>query len=156
MSVAAASHTQRTSSNLFFPGASTARTWDVAVQRDSSSAVAGRTEAELALVCAERTAKMDTTEETESALQQSLETMQAGTGTRDAGTLVPDEYAERLLNLFRNEGLRFPSRIRNQKLTVFQPLTISTALRTLNNPRYAGTYFYGRRHYRRTDSDVTV
>ena len=54
------------------------------------------------------------------------------------------------VKVFRNEGLRFPSRIRNQKLTVFQPLTISTALRTLNNPRYAGTYFYGRRHYRRT------
>jgi DNA invertase Pin-like site-specific DNA recombinase len=50
---------------------------------------------------------------------------------------------------FRSEGLRFPSRIRNQKLIVFQPLTISTAIRTLNNPRYAGAYVYGRRQYRR-------
>ena len=36
-----------------------------------------------------------------------------------------------------------------QKVTIFQPLTISTALRTLNNPRYAGAYSYGRRQYRR-------
>jgi DNA invertase Pin-like site-specific DNA recombinase len=53
------------------------------------------------------------------------------------------------VKVFRKEGLRFPSRIRNQKATIFQPLTISTALRTLNNPRYAGAYVYGRRHYRR-------
>lgn len=58
--------------------------------------------------------------------------------------------ASQAVKAFRNEGLRFPSRIRNQKLTIFQPLTISTALRTLNNPRYAGAYVYGRRHYRRT------
>jgi DNA invertase Pin-like site-specific DNA recombinase len=53
------------------------------------------------------------------------------------------------VKVFRNEGLRFPSRIRNQKLTIFQPLTISTAIRTLKNPRYGGVYAYGRRHYRR-------
>jgi len=53
------------------------------------------------------------------------------------------------VKVFRKEGLQFPSRIRNQKTTIFQPLTISTALRTLNNPRYAGAYVYGRRHYRR-------
>jgi DNA invertase Pin-like site-specific DNA recombinase len=53
------------------------------------------------------------------------------------------------VKVFRREGLRFPSRIRNQKTTIFQPLTISTAIRTLNNPRYAGAYVYGRRHYRR-------
>lgn len=52
------------------------------------------------------------------------------------------------VKVFRNEDLRFPSRIRNQE-TVFQPLTISTAIRTLNNPRYAGAYTYGRRQYRR-------
>ena len=50
---------------------------------------------------------------------------------------------------FRSEGLRFPSRNRNRKQTVFQPLTISAAIRTLNNPRYAGAYVYGRRQYRR-------
>ncbi len=33
--------------------------------------------------------------------------------------------------------------------TVFRPLTASTAMRTLNNPRYAGAYAYGRRQYRR-------
>lgn len=57
--------------------------------------------------------------------------------------------ASQTVRVFRNEGLRFPARIRNQKLTVFQPLTISTAIRTLNNPRYAGAYAFGRRHYRR-------
>ena len=51
---------------------------------------------------------------------------------------------------FRNEGLQFPSRQRNGQITVFQPLTASTAMRTLHNPRYAGTYAYGRRVYRRS------
>ncbi|MGD0635711.1 MAG: recombinase family protein [Beijerinckiaceae bacterium] len=50
---------------------------------------------------------------------------------------------------FRNEGLLFPSRLRNSETTMFWPLTTSTALRTLNNPRYAGAYVYGRRRYRR-------
>jgi DNA invertase Pin-like site-specific DNA recombinase len=54
-----------------------------------------------------------------------------------------------VVKTFRKEGLCFPSRLRNQKAVVFQSLTISTALRTLNNPRYAGAYVYGRRHYRR-------
>src|SRR4029077_10640126 len=53
------------------------------------------------------------------------------------------------VRVFQKEGLRFPSRVRNQKTTIFQPLTISTAIRALNNPRYAGAYVYGRRHYRR-------
>jgi DNA invertase Pin-like site-specific DNA recombinase len=50
---------------------------------------------------------------------------------------------------FRSGGLLFPSRLRNSATTIFQPLTTSTAIRTLNNPRYAGAYAYGRRHYRR-------
>jgi DNA invertase Pin-like site-specific DNA recombinase len=54
------------------------------------------------------------------------------------------------VKVFRNEGLRFPSRLRNPVGTVFRPLTASAALRTLNNPRYAGAYVYGRRSYRRT------
>lgn len=41
---------------------------------------------------------------------------------------------------FRNEGILFPSRLRNSETTVFRPLTASTAMRTLNNPRYAGAY----------------
>jgi DNA invertase Pin-like site-specific DNA recombinase len=53
------------------------------------------------------------------------------------------------VKVFRKEGLAFPSRLRIGDITVFRPLTASTAMRTLNNPRYAGTYVYGRRHYRR-------
>ena len=41
------------------------------------------------------------------------------------------------------------SRPQPSATTIFQPLTISTAIRTFNNPRYAGAYAYGRRHYRR-------
>jgi DNA invertase Pin-like site-specific DNA recombinase len=54
------------------------------------------------------------------------------------------------VKVFRNEGLLFPSRLRNSATTIFRPLTASTAIRTLNNPRYAGAYTYGRRHYRRS------
>jgi hypothetical protein len=43
---------------------------------------------------------------------------------------------------FRREGLLFPSRLRNSETTVFRPLTASTAIRVLNNPRYAGAYAY--------------
>jgi DNA invertase Pin-like site-specific DNA recombinase len=50
---------------------------------------------------------------------------------------------------FRNEGLLFPSRRNNREATIFRPLTASTAMRTLINPRYAGAYAYGRRRYRR-------
>jgi DNA invertase Pin-like site-specific DNA recombinase len=57
--------------------------------------------------------------------------------------------ASQAVKVFHKEGLCFPSRIRNREPTIFQPLTISTAIRTLNNPRYAGAYVYGRRQYRR-------
>jgi DNA invertase Pin-like site-specific DNA recombinase len=50
---------------------------------------------------------------------------------------------------FRKEGILFPSRLRNSETTVFRALTASTAIRVLNNPRYAGAYAYGRRRYRR-------
>jgi DNA invertase Pin-like site-specific DNA recombinase len=53
------------------------------------------------------------------------------------------------VKLFRTEGLGFPSRLRNREATIFRPLTASTAMRVLNNPRYAGVYAYGRRGYRR-------
>src|SRR4029453_5262521 len=57
--------------------------------------------------------------------------------------------ASQTVKVFRQEGLVFPSRLCNGDATVFRPLTASTAMRTLTNPRYAGAYVYGRRHYRR-------
>jgi Recombinase/Recombinase zinc beta ribbon domain len=59
--------------------------------------------------------------------------------------------ASQTVKVFRNEGLSFPSRLRGEA-TVFRPLTAWAALRTLNNPRYAGAYVYGRRQYRRAVS----
>ncbi|MGX5805210.1 recombinase family protein [Bradyrhizobium sp. Arg314] len=58
--------------------------------------------------------------------------------------------ATQTVKAFASEGLLFPSRFRNSKRVVFQPLTTSGALRTLHNPRYAGAYAYGQRLYRRT------
>lgn len=64
--------------------------------------------------------------------------------------------ASQAVKTFRKEGLLFPSRLHNTG-TVFRPLTVSTAQRVLSNPRYAGAYAYGRRHYRRTiDGKKTV
>jgi DNA invertase Pin-like site-specific DNA recombinase len=54
------------------------------------------------------------------------------------------------VKVFRAEGLGFPSRRNGTAVTIFRALTTSTAIRTLHNPRYAGTYAYGRRAYRRT------
>lgn len=53
---------------------------------------------------------------------------------------------------FRDEGLRFPSCIHRygDSRIIFQPLTASTVIRVLHNPRYTGAYAYGRRHYRKT------
>jgi DNA invertase Pin-like site-specific DNA recombinase len=65
--------------------------------------------------------------------------------------------ASQTVKVFRKEGLLFPSRLRNGDTTVFRPLTASTAMRTLTNPRYAGVYVYGRRHYRRAiDGKKTI
>ena len=58
--------------------------------------------------------------------------------------------ATQTVKAFAKEGLLFPSRLRNGKQVVFQPLTASTAMRTLHNPRYAGVYAFGQRLYRRT------
>ncbi len=59
--------------------------------------------------------------------------------------------AHQTVKAFRDEGLCFPSRLRNHgSKVIFRPLTASTAMRTLHNPRYAGVYVYGRRRYRRT------
>ena len=64
--------------------------------------------------------------------------------------------ASQTVKAFRRDGLLFPSRLHNSQ-TVFRPLTVSTAQRTLSNPRYAGAYTYGRRQFRRTiDGKKTV
>lgn len=57
---------------------------------------------------------------------------------------------------FRDQGLNFPSRLRNSDVVVFRELTTSTAIRTLHNPRYAGAYVYGRRRYRRSATGAKV
>lgn len=65
--------------------------------------------------------------------------------------------ASQTVQVFRKAGLVFPSRLRSGDALVFRPLTASTALRMLNNPRYAGAYVYGRRHYRRAaDGKKTI
>jgi Recombinase zinc beta ribbon domain/Recombinase len=59
--------------------------------------------------------------------------------------------AHQTVKAFRDQGLRFPSRLRAPAVgVVFHPLTASAAMRTLRNPRYAGAYAYGQRAYRRT------
>jgi hypothetical protein len=59
--------------------------------------------------------------------------------------------AHQTVKAFRDEGLRFPSRLRAPATGVlFHQLTPSAAMRTLRNPRYAGVYAYGQRMYRRT------
>jgi DNA invertase Pin-like site-specific DNA recombinase len=59
--------------------------------------------------------------------------------------------AHQTVRAFRDEGLRFPSRLRAPAAgVIFHPLTASAALRTLRNPRYAGAYAYGQRIYGRT------
>ncbi len=59
--------------------------------------------------------------------------------------------AHQAVKAFRDEGLRFPSRLRAPDTgVVFHQLTISAAMRTLRNPRYAGAYAYGQRAYGRT------
>jgi DNA invertase Pin-like site-specific DNA recombinase len=59
--------------------------------------------------------------------------------------------AHQTVKAFRDEGLRFPSRLRGPGAgVVFQPLTASAAIRTLRNPRYAGVYAFGQRVYGRT------
>jgi len=59
--------------------------------------------------------------------------------------------AHQTVKAFQSESLLFPSRLRTPADgIVFHPLTASTAIRTLRNPRYAGAYAYGRRIFRRT------
>jgi DNA invertase Pin-like site-specific DNA recombinase len=65
------------------------------------------------------------------------------------GTFTRVGSASQTVKAFRAEGLLFPSRLHNSQ-TVFRPRAASTAVRVLNNPRYAGAYAYGRRQFRRT------
>jgi len=59
--------------------------------------------------------------------------------------------AHQTVKAFRDEGLRFPSRLRAPAAgVIFRQLTASAAMRTLRNPRYAGAYAYGQRVYVRT------
>ena len=59
--------------------------------------------------------------------------------------------AHQTVKAFRDESLRFPSRLRAPAAGVmFRQLTASAAMRTLRNPRYAGAYAYGQRAYGRT------
>jgi len=59
--------------------------------------------------------------------------------------------AHQTVKAFRDEGLRFPSRLRTPAAgVIFRALTASAAMRTLRNPRYAGAYAYGQRLYGRT------
>ena len=61
-----------------------------------------------------------------------------------------------VVKVFRDEGLRFPSRWRNRDVVMFRALNASTAIRTLHNPRYAGAYAYGRRRYHRAANGTKV
>ena len=66
-------------------------------------------------------------------------------------TFVRVGSAHQTVKAFRDEGLRFPSRLRAPAAgVIFRPLTASAAMRTLRNPRYAGAYAYGQRVYGRT------
>src|ERR1700733_8043625 len=66
--------------------------------------------------------------------------------------------AHQTVKAFRDEGLRFPSRLRAPASgVIFHPLTASAATRTLRNPRYAGAYAYGQRLYgRKVDGTKTL
>jgi DNA invertase Pin-like site-specific DNA recombinase len=66
--------------------------------------------------------------------------------------------AHQTVKAFRDEGLRFPSRLRAPATgVIFHPLNASAAMRTLRNPRYAGAYAYGQRVYGRTvDGKKTI
>jgi len=68
------------------------------------------------------------------------------------GTFLRVGSVHQTVKAWRKDGLRFPSiiRRRGEIKMIFRPLTASTAMRTLNNPRYAGAYAYGQRSYRRT------
>lgn len=62
------------------------------------------------------------------------------------------------LRFFRDQKLLFPRRLRagpNKGELLWAPLTYSTALIVLHNPRYAGAFAYGQRHWRKRPSGGT-
>jgi DNA invertase Pin-like site-specific DNA recombinase len=68
--------------------------------------------------------------------------------------------ASAVVKHFRNNGLQFPRLIRgqiNKGKTVWGPLTHTRALHTLHNPRYAGTFVYGRmKSYKQSNGRMGV
>jgi DNA invertase Pin-like site-specific DNA recombinase len=68
--------------------------------------------------------------------------------------------ASAVVKHFRNNGLQFPRLIRgqiNKGKTVWGPLTYTRALHTLHNPRYAGTFVYGRmKSYKQSNGKMGV
>lgn len=91
-------------------------------------------------------------------------------GPDDRVILDPDQQVQQAINtffqtfrrtgsafftvrVFNEQKLRFPRRIYGGPRTgelVWAPLTHSTALRILHNPRYAGAFFFGRSQTKRT------
>ena len=84
MGLAAASHTQRISADLF-------------LHRISASLGVKRSGEELALICGEGAAAMEITDEAESILERSFHSRQS-----TASEFPPEEQAERILRLFRD------------------------------------------------------
>jgi len=68
--------------------------------------------------------------------------------------------ASAVVKHFRNNGLQFPRLIRgriNKGKTVWGPLTHTRALHVLRNPRYTGTFVYGRmKSYKRSNGRIGV
>ena len=68
--------------------------------------------------------------------------------------------ASAVVKHFRNNGLQFPRLIRgqiNKGKTVWGPLTHTRALHVLRNPRYTGTFVYGRmKSYKQSNGRIGV
>jgi len=68
--------------------------------------------------------------------------------------------ASAVVKYFRKNGLQFPRLIRgqiNKGKTVWGPLTHTRALHTLHNPRYTGTFVYGRmKSYKQSNGRMGV
>lgn len=73
-------------------------------------------------------------------------------------TFARERSAHQTVKVFRKAKLLFPSRHKRNgdDQLVFKKLTSSTAIRTLHNPRYAGTYAFGRRTHRKTINGTQI
>jgi DNA invertase Pin-like site-specific DNA recombinase len=83
---------------------------------------------------------LDPDEQVQQSIRYLFETFRR---TRSAGATV---------RVFRDESLLFPSRLRTgprKGRLEWMPLAHSRVLYVLHNPRYAGTFVYGRREYKR-------